>query len=65
MEGRLVSVTAIHGSDSPGSPDLVIIFSHILLEGEEKESLQRYGKAPAHLQSAVQVRKNWMASWWE
>ena len=65
VEGRLVAVTAIHRSDSPDSLDLVIIFIQILLEGEEKEALQRYGKAPAHLQLAVQVRKDWTTSWWE
>ena len=65
MEGRLVAVTAIHCTDSPDSPDLVIIFSQILLEGQEKEALQRYGKAPAHLQLAVQVRKDWTTSWRE
>ena len=43
----------------------MIIFRQILLEGQEKEALQRYGKAPDHLQSAVQVRKDWTTSWWE
>eukprot|EP01018_Ginkgo_biloba_P037625 Gb_00289 [translate_table: standard] len=35
------------------------------LEAQEKEAMQRFGKAPVHLQSAVQVRKDWTASWWE
>ena len=42
-----------------------IIFRQILLEGREKEALQRYGNAPNHLQSFVQVRKDWATSWWE
>ncbi|GLJ50355.1 hypothetical protein SUGI_1072920 [Cryptomeria japonica] len=35
------------------------------LEAQEKEALQRYGKAPDHWQSAVQVQKEWTTSWWE
>ncbi|PON86338.1 ABC transporter-like [Trema orientale] len=35
------------------------------LEPKEKEENHRTTKAPEHLQSAIQVKKDWTLSWWE
>ncbi|KDP39319.1 hypothetical protein JCGZ_01076 [Jatropha curcas] len=69
--GQVNDVSVPHDlSASPGAPDsdkAVIKYLQLKyktqLEPREKEENHRCSKAPEHLQSAIQVKKDWTLSW--